>query len=318
MFSSRADYAPLSPVIAELESRNVDVLKLDLSRSMAGDSPYDCALALTAGMEFLTREFTKVRPDLVLLLGDRYETLGAAQIATLFQIPIVHIHGGETSEGSFDDDFRHAITQLASIHFAATEEAFLRLIDTKPSDKIYHVGAPGLDNIKDLPEREFDGPYFLITYHPETKGDKSGHDAILEALEAFPGYGAIWTGVNQDPGFSDIRDAFYSHGNVIVADRMGPKRYLSCMKYAACCIGNSSSFLIEAPALGVPTVNVGDRQKGRLRGPSVTNCAANASDIEAEVFFALNYRGSFNNPYGTPGASKRIADILCGKMALAA
>ena len=305
----------MSPVIAELEKRGVTVQKLNMARSLGGDSPYDCAHALTGSMDFVAGQFEADRPDLVLLLGDRYETLGAAQIATLFRIPIAHIHGGETSEGSFDNEFRHAITQLASVHFVATREARGQvLLFGAHFTSVHLVGAPGLDNIVDLPPREFDGPYFVICYQPVTaRRAERGNLEILKALAPtgpFAAYRAMYVGVNNDPGFLEIRESF--DGRVVQCNGFGPKRYLSLLKYAACCIGNSSSFLIEAPALGVPTVNVGDRQKGRLRGDSVLDAPEDAHEIEGVIACALTFARNmrFTNPYGTPGASKRIAEIL--------
>ena len=305
----------MGPVIRELEARGAEVRKLDLSQRLLDDSPRSCVRALTDGMEFLAREFERDKPDVVLLLGDRYETLGAAQVSTMFRIKIAHIHGGEVTEGSFDNEFRNAITQLAQIHFVSAEAHKVRVLNLGvDADRTYVVGAPGLDNLIDLPPQEFQQPYFLVTYHPATKGEDNGHNAILKALEAFPNHGVVWCGVNNDPGRDEIRTAFYALEHITVADVMTPKRYLSAMKYAACCIGNSSSFLIEAPALGVPTVNVGDRQKGRLRGPSVFDAKEEAFSIEAAIAYVLEPPQSidFTNPYGQPGASKRIAEILTG------
>ena len=319
-FSSRADYAPLYPVISELEKRGAEVMQFDLCTGpMKDDTPLSCSMSLIKGMRYLAAALSYENPDIVLLLGDRYETLGAAQIATLFQIPIAHIHGGETTEGSFDNEFRHAITQLATYHFAATEESAQRIYDMTGNKNVELVGAPGLDNINDLPPREIAQPYFLVTYHPPTKrefdeialvdalNEAHGVDALNEAH----GFAVVWTGVNNDPGKERIFRAF--NRRLVTPDPPGTmpvKKYLSYMKYASCCIGNSSSFLIEAPALGVPSVNVGDRQKGRLHGPSVFDVPEDRDQIVRAIRKALAYKGPFDNPYGGPGASKKIADIL--------
>lgn len=315
--SGRADYAPLVPVIFELEDKGAEVVAINAGFS--GGSSQACCKSLADGIELLARRFEESRPDLILLLGDRYETLGAALAATLFGIPIAHIHGGETTEGSFDDGFRHAVTQLATYHFVSAlehAEIVARLTDKyhRPGlipPNIHVVGAPGLDNIVDLPPREFKQPYFIVTYLPATKSDLSGDWEFIKALESFPEYDAIWTGVNNDPGSNKIRGSF--EGGAFKFVEMHPKRYLSAVKHAACCIGNSSSFLIEAPALGVPSVNVGDRQKGRLKGPSVFQADENALSIRTAINIALAYKGPFDNPYGGPGASKRIAEILMAK-----
>ena len=314
-FSSRADYAPLSPVISELEKRGAEVIQLNLEVGlMKDDTPLSCSFSLTKGMAYIATEFSARKPDIVLLLGDRYETLGAAQIATLFQIPIAHIHGGETTEGSFDNEFRHAITQLATYHFVSAQKHAEFIADMRGDPfKIHVVGAPGLDNINDLPPCNFKGPYFLVTYHPATKRCDNAL-AIRDALKKFPEYRVLWTGVNHDPGFRVIRDALFGISNDFRCNYIGDmdvKGYLSCMKGAACCVGNSSSFLIEAPALGVASVNVGDRQKGRLHGPSVFDVPNEDVDfIIGAIRKALAYKGPFDNPYGGPGASKMIADIL--------
>lgn len=316
-YSSRADYAPLSPVISALEKRGAEVKQFNLDFGlMEDDTPYSCVVSLTKGMEWLASEFSVRKPDIVLLLGDRYETLGSAQVATLFQIPIAHIHGGETTEGSFDNEFRHAITQLATYHFVSAEEHARVVCNQMYStrgrlDNIYLVGAPGLDNINDLPPMEFPRDYFLVTYHPPTKQPFGNPGAIIEALRSFPEYDTVWTGVNNDPGRDAIKKLFYRN-NSFFCGHMGTKRYLSAMKNAACYVGNSSSFLIEAPAFGVPSVNVGDRQKGRLRGPSVFDAPEDKDEIVGAIRKALAYKGPFDNPYGGPGASEKIANILMG------
>lgn len=319
-YSSRADYAPLYPVMSALKKRGAEVWHFSLDDvKVEDDTPYSCCLFLTKWMNRLADRFSKSKPDLVLILGDRYEALGSAQVATLFQIPIAHIHGGETTEGSFDNEFRHAITQLATYHFVSAERHAGLVAAMRGSPLNVHVvGAPGLDNISDLPLREFPGKYFLVTYHPVTKGKSNGHLAIIEALKSFPEYGVVWTGVNNDPGRIEILTSFQNTPGIMVVDDMEPKRYLSAMKYAACCIGNSSSFLIEAPALGVAAVNVGDRQKGRLHGDSVLDAPEDASEISRIISIALNMPDKgvapifYRSPYGGPGASAKIADILMG------
>ena len=312
-FSSRADYAPLYPVISELEKRGAEVIQLNLDVGlMKDDTPLSCSLSLIKGMRYLAAALSYENPDIVLLLGDRYETLGAAQIATLFQIPIAHIHGGETTEGSFDNEFRHAITQLATYHFVSAQKHAEFIADMRGDPfNIHVVGAPGLDNINDLPPCEIAQPYFLVTYHPETKSISDGM-AVMNAINEFPEYGVVWTGVNNDPGRDRIFWAFKpKSGTAGAIGNMPVKQYLSAMKYAACCVGNSSSFLIEAPALGVASVNVGDRQKGRLHGPSVFDVPNEDVDfIIGAIRKALAYKGPFDNPYGGPGASKKIADVL--------
>jgi len=286
--SGRADETPLSPVLRELE--NVSVVNLEgkrLRNCIIQEWPWgDC---------------------LLLVLGDRYEALAAALSATYAQIPIAHIHGGEASFGSFDNQIRDAITKLAHIHFVAAEPMKDRLLDLgeQPS-RIYVTGAPGLDNLTDLPPRTKE-KRFVCTYHPATLSDTSGIYAILRALEEFPDYEVIWTGVNNDPGSEEIRRALKRSD---VRSRLGFRNYVNLARSSAALVGNSSSGIIEAPTLEVPTVNVGPRQDGRLKGSSIFDCTEDQSDIVKALRQALEYTGPFDNPYGEPGASQMIAKIL--------
>jgi UDP-hydrolysing UDP-N-acetyl-D-glucosamine 2-epimerase len=244
------------------------------------------------------------RPDVLLLLGDRFESLGAAYAATHAGVPIAHIHGGEATHGAFDDQLRHAISKLACLHFVAAEPYAERL-RRMGERQIHVVGAPGLDSLTDLPVRKVER-YFVCTYHPCTNVQEDGAGAILEALERFQGYRAIWTGVNADPGSEAVRVALRGQD---VRRLTGREYHLLC-RHAACVVGNSSSGLIEAPFLGVPSVNVGRRQEGRLAGPSVFHALPHAGAIAGAIDDSLLYDGPFDSPYGGSGASQRIADIL--------
>ncbi len=246
----------------------------------------------------------KYAPDVLLLLGDRFETLGAAYAATYARVPIAHIHGGESTWGAFDDQIRHAISKLACLHFVAADEHAAAL-GRMGERNVHVVGAPGLDLLTDLPAREPED-YLVVTYHPPTLAPEGGVEAILEALDAFPDHRAIWTGVNNDPGSRGVKSALVGQDVRNLTDR----EYRLLCRNAAAVVGNSSSGLIEAPAMEVPTVNVGTRQAGRLRGPSVFDCAEEASDIARALDRALVYDGPYDNPYGKPGASQKIIDIL--------
>jgi len=284
-----------------------------------------CTLALPGNFDSLagyaksafaaSERFAKSNYDLLLVLGDRYEILAACGAATVAGIPIAHIHGGEVTEGSFDDALRNAITQLSHIHFVATDDSKNRLIRMgEDKTRIYKVGAPGLDNLVPILE---EGPrnsekYFVVTYHPETLGGVPGQAdiyALVEALKSFSDYEVYWTGVNNDPGGDAIRERIEESG-IGHEVNWPPEGYLRHCRHAACVIGNSSSFIIEAPSLGVPSVDIGDRQKGRQRGPSVMNCRAYTGNIVRTIKWALYYSRSFENPYGQPGASAKIAEIL--------
>ena len=290
MISGRADHTPLAPVIKRLKQ----VYVADLS-SIA---PASCSRAIEP-------HIVQYKPDLMLILGDRAEILGAALTATTLAMPIAHIHGGEASFGSYDNQIRDALTKLSHIHFVAAPEFKIRLVEGLGEDpkRVHVVGAPGLDNLINLPKREPE-KYFVCTYHPATLGKTKIHK-LLEVLDKFTDYHQIWTGVNDDPGSDQIRLALHGRD----CRQLRSRDYHLLCRHAACVVGNSSSGIIEAPTLEVPTVNVGSRQEGRLKGPSVFNCDTIGS-IEMAIKGALNYKGPFDNPYGEPGASAKIAAIL--------
>lgn len=304
--SGRADATPLAPVVRELRGRGHDVEVGGLTDD-AGE-PRDRIAMIEA---CLHRSIWLQRPDLLLVLGDRYETLSACLAATIRNIPIAHIHGGEITRGSFDNQIRDAITKLSHIHFVATQAAATRLMTDldEYDDRVHLVGAPGLDNLVDLPPR-VPTRTLVLTYHPETLGALGGTAAavpIVQALRQFPDYDVIWTGVNNDPGADLINSIFSHHWK---ARKLTAREYHLACRQAAAVIGNSSSGIIEAPTLEVPTVNIGTRQDGREEAASIFTCAALAPQIEEAICRAIEYRGDFANPYGLPGASKKIADIL--------
>ena len=293
--SGRADATPLDPVIKATGAHPLYVGDVGFSGA---------ALRVEGWLD---------KPDLMLLLGDRFETLAACGVATVAKIPIAHIHGGEASFGSFDNQIRDAITKLAHIHFVAAEPMKQRLFDLGEEEhRIHVVGAPGLDNLVGLRQREPE-KYFIVTYHPATLEKKTGVHELIAALKAFPRYKIIWTSTNNDPGADEIREAVRGCPLELLNIPCGEVRleeYVRLCRHAAAVVGNSSSGIIEAPTLEVPTVNVGSRQDGRLKGPSIFDCAEDRSDIENALHDALEYDGPFDNPYGGPGASEKIADIL--------
>jgi UDP-hydrolysing UDP-N-acetyl-D-glucosamine 2-epimerase len=307
--------------------------KVDID--IGDDTPVGVSRSLGLCVAGMAEAFDKLAPDIVVVLGDRYEILAAAEAAMIARIPIGHIHGGEVTEGAMDDAMRHAITKLASLHFVAAEEYRQRVVQLgEDPDQVFNVGAPGIDNIlkldlMPLPELERDlgldlaDGFFLVTYHPATLGEgepgaESGE--MLLALDEFRDHKVIVTGVNADPGHDRIAGLLSDYANrhpkrVTLHASLGQVRYLSAMKHAAAVIGNSSSGIIEAPALGVPTVNVGDRQKGRLLAPSVIDCSGEAKAISSAIARALNpeFRAGLGDmalPYGEGGASRKIKDRL--------
>jgi UDP-hydrolysing UDP-N-acetyl-D-glucosamine 2-epimerase len=279
--------------------------------------------------------FERNKPDLLVLLGDRYEILAAAQAALLARVPIAHIHGGEVSEGAFDESIRHAVTKMAHWHFVAAEPYRKRVVQLgEPPETVFCFGAPGLDLLNELkwmgrPDLESDfgialnPPLFLITYHPVTLSDASPavvmHE-ILAALEDFPCGSMIFTYPNADTGgkaLIDCIDDFVARHPTCARARasLGQRRYLSLMRHADVILGNSSSGLIEAPALGRATVNIGDRQKGRLKATSVIDTGEARAEIAAGIAAALapEFRSRLPETvslYGHGNVSARIKDTL--------
>jgi UDP-N-acetylglucosamine 2-epimerase (non-hydrolysing) len=310
------------PINARVDMR----LDADDAESAAGSA----ALALSG----TARALTRLQPDVLVLLGDRYELLAAAQAAVLAGIPIAHVHGGEATEGAIDDSIRHALTKLAHWHFPAAEPYAERIRQMgETSERVWNVGAPALDNIAALDPEPLEAleaflglslhaPSFLVTYHPVTlvaDGGLLAMRSLLTVLDDMAGTVVI-TGVNADPGARAIREALqtFAQANrerVVLVESLGARRYLSLMHYVEAVVGNSSSGLIEAPAVGVPTVDIGSRQQGRLRAPSVLHCGESAVEIRDALERATtpSHRALAalrHTPYGTPGAARRIVDVL--------
>jgi len=276
----------------------------------------------------------KLAPDMLVLLGDRFEILSAAVAATLLNIPVAHIHGGEITAGAFDDAIRHAITKMASLHFVAAEPYRRRVIQMGENpDVVFNVGAPGLDLASAVPaigrtelaaQLGLSGPerFLLITLHPTTarpESDAANVAALLGALGDIGDRSFVFTGVNADPGYRAIDDAIRD----FVARRpkqarlfasLGSERYWAALRLADAVVGNSSSGIVEAPAAGVPSINIGDRQLGRLRAASIIDCPADPAVIGAALRTILEGRFRVDPeqqlPYGRGGASQKIAATL--------
>lgn len=300
-----------------------------------GDMPVDISKAMARALSGIGHALSELKPDLVMLLGDRYEILAAAQAAMLNSIPIGHIHGGELTEGAIDDSMRHAITKMSHLHFTAAEPYRQRVVQMGENpNNVYNVGAVGLDNIVRLPlldrnelseslNFQLVAPYFLVTFHPETVDSKESGRAVnelLAALDNFSAHRLVITGVNADPGYSQIsaklRAYAQNHSDrVLIRKSLGQLHYLSAMKHCAAVIGNSSSGIIEAPGFPVPTVNIGNRQKGRIRAESIFDCNPSRKNIIDAINMALsaNLRdGIVSTPslFNQGGASKKIMQVL--------
>jgi UDP-N-acetylglucosamine 2-epimerase (non-hydrolysing) len=300
-----------------------------------GDTPKAITTSMGVGLIGFAEAFDTLKPDVVVVLGDRTEIFAAAQAAMVARIPIAHIHGGELTEGLIDEAIRHAITKMAHLHFVSAEEYRKRVIQLgEAPDRVWNVGAPGLDAIRKATlldrtalsqQLDFDltKPFFLVTYHPVTLADHAddpGAEALFAALETFPDHQVVITGVNADAGHEAIRKrivafAAANPGRVLERTSLGQLRYLSAMALTDAVIGNSSSGLIEAPALKVPTVNIGERQRGRLRASRVIDVDPDKAAIIAAITKALGpeFRAmtkAATSLFGDGTASDRMVRVL--------
>ncbi|MHC0055498.1 UDP-N-acetylglucosamine 2-epimerase [Actibacterium sp. D379-3] len=269
------------------------------------------------------------RPDLMLVLGDRYEILGAVTAALLSKVPVAHIAGGDVTEGAFDDSIRHAMTKMSALHFTTTEEAATRVrqMGETPA-RVFVTGSPGIDQVLAVPRMgraaffdsvglEPQARNFVITLHPATlSADNAAMArAMLDALDAWPRAGLIFTGSNADPGAAEldeiIRAWVAGREHAVCHASLGSARYFSALAHCDLVLGNSSSGLAEAPSFGIPTVNIGDRQARRVRAASVIDCAPEAGAIRAAIDTALagDWSGTVNS-YGDGQAAPRIVAHL--------
>ena len=295
---------------------------------------FDVAHQVGEGTVAIAEAFSELEPDVVVILGDRYEMFAAASAAFFLDIPILHVHGGEVTSGAFDDAIRHVISQLSHVHAVAAPEYRERLIRAGANPETVHViGGLGVDAVYSLTlssredlERELNleltEPLFLVTYHPVTRADhdtKQDVKALVAALDLYPDATVVFTMPNTDPEHQEIVEilelAVSSRNKWFLFPSLGSKRYLSLMTHASVVIGNSSSGFTEAPSVGTPTVNIGPRQDGRLAAASVLSCGPQFSEISETIDRALDedfvrsIEGS-GSPYGRPGAVEAIVGIL--------
>lgn len=279
--------------------------------------------------------FEELKPDLLVVLGDRYEIFAAVSTAMIMNIPIAHLHGGETTEGAFDEAIRHSITKMSHLHFTAANEYKNRVIQLgeNPS-RVFNVGGMGIENIKRLnllSKEEFEKSIdfklnkknILITFHPVTLENfsaKEQFNELLKALDELTDTNLIFTKANSDTNGRVINEMIdeYVKNNSFKAvgfSSLGQLRYLSALQYMDCVVGNSSSGLCEAPSFKIATINIGDRQKGRLKASSVIDCEPLKDEILKAIFKAYtndfqNILKSSVNPYGDGCASLKIVEIL--------
>jgi GDP/UDP-N,N'-diacetylbacillosamine 2-epimerase (hydrolysing) len=359
---TRADYGLLKPLLDEIEQdqdlqlqllvsgthlapefgNTVQLIREDgfhIDAAVAvlsvDDSDLGTCRAISTGVAEYALALKQLQPDIMVLLGDRFEAFAAATAALVCRIPLAHLHGGETTEGACDEAFRHAISKMSSLHFTATEEYRRRVIQLgEQPDRAFTVGAIGLHYLKSTAllsrdelatalDFDLNRTTALITFHPATLDaipPEHQFKELLAALDEIDALSLIFTKANADPGGRAINrliDAYVVKrpGRAIASASLGHLRYLSAL---ACCdlvVGNSSSGLIEAPSFGTPTVNIGDRQKGRIRASSVIDCPADKGAIVTACRRALtpgfqDRAKGVANPYYQAGTAKKIKEII--------
>jgi len=359
---TRAEYGLLKPLITEIN--NTDDMNLQLvvtgmhlspefgltyqeierdgfeivernEMLLSSDTPNGITKSIGLAIIGFADIFTRIVPDIVVILGDRFEVFAAATAAMIHRIPIAHIHGGELTEGVIDDAIRHSITKMSTLHFTSTEQYRKRVIQMgEQPDRVFCVGALGVENIKKqklLDKRELeqsiqfslDIPYIIVTFHPVTLENNTAEiqcQNLLSALDQFREYHIIFTKANADMGGRIINKKIDEYVNLnrdraIVVASLGMVRYLSALKYCEMVIGNSSSGLLEAPSFRIPTVNVGDRQKGRVRGKSVIDCGWTTKEIvdaiqTAKMMINTGKLKNEVNPYEGVNTSNTILQLL--------
>lgn len=318
--------------VCEIEKDNFDI-KERISILMSENNGENIAKAMGILMINLCQTFSRLKPDLVLVLGDRYELLSVVNTAAVMNIPIAHISGGEITEGASDDQIRHAITKMAHIHFPGAEVYGKNIINMgEEAWRVFNVGDPGIENIKNnkyLSKEELkaslgvdvDENTLLITYHPvtlEINELPKQIEGLISALKRID-KNMIITYPNSDNGskliINELIKFSKENTNVHLFENLGVRRYLSVLKLCGAVVGNSSSAIVEAPFLKVPAVNIGNRQKGRLMADNIIQCGYSSFDIEEAIKKALSreFRDkaeNVNSLYGEGNTSKEITSIL--------
>ena len=298
-------------------------IKIDLNN----DRPSGIINSMSISLNKFSKALNVIKPDLVILLGDRYEIFCAATAATLLKIPIAHLHGGESTEGAIDEVLRHAITKMSYYHFTAADEYKKNVIQLGENPKrVFKVGGLGVDGIKSfklLKKKEHEKNLKIkVNFHPETNCillPKNQINEILKSISKFKKVQFIFTMPNADTGnnqiFNEIKKFVNKNENCHFFISLGQKNFLSLMKYSCAMLGNSSSGLLEMPTFKKPTIDVGDRQKGRLKSGTIITVPFNNLKIEKAIIkiFDKNFLNKMKfttNPYGNGGAVKKIIDIL--------
>jgi len=359
---SRAEYGLLKPLLAEIDndknlrlqllitgmhlSKDFGLTYRDIKKdgfcidetidiALSSDTPVAISKSMALAVSGFAKTYHSLKPDIVVLLGDRFEIFAAAAAAHVSRIPIGHIHGGEVTKGVVDDAFRHSITKMSQLHFTSIETYRRRVIQLGESpERVFNVGALGLDNIKKLKllskkvlEKElnfkFNKHNLLVTYHPVTLEKDTSEwqfKNLLDVVDELNDTNIIFTKANADTDGRIInrmldRYASKRSDKTVVFPSMGQLKYLSTMRFADAVVGNSSSGIIEAPSFKVGTIDIGDRQKGRIKPGSVVWCEPTKKSIRKA--FKRLYSSQFQNqlrrvinPYGDGNTAKRIKRIL--------
>lgn len=318
---------------SEVEKDFPDVFRVD--SLSASNTPEGISASIASGIVGFTELFSELKPDLLLVLGDRYEIFAAAVAAMTARIPIAHLHGGETTEGAIDEAIRHSITKMSHIHLTGAEPYRKRVIQLGENPElVFNVGGMGVAGIHDfkpLSRKELEESidfrlgekFFLVTFHPVTlEGGSSAAQfgELLKALDTRKDTSVIFTAANADAGGTEINSMIQQYvsenpDRCVYIESMGKKRYLSALSHTDAVVGNSSSGLAEAPSFRVPTVNIGSRQAGRIRAESVIDCEPDEKSISEAI--GRIYTDSFRkellksvNPYGEGDNIRKIIKIL--------
>jgi GDP/UDP-N,N'-diacetylbacillosamine 2-epimerase (hydrolysing) len=301
---------------------------------LSADTAVATAKSMGLGMIGFADALRDLSPDLLVVLGDRFEIFAAVSAALVARIPVAHLHGGETTEGAYDEAFRHSITKMSHLHFVAAEEYRRRVVQLgEQPDRVFLVGGLGVDAIQrvalmDRAEVEdslgvqFGARSLLVTFHPATLDDASAAhqmDELLAALDALPDTLLIFTMPNADTGgrvlIGQVERFVAAHPMAVAFKSLGQRRYFSCLRFVDGVVGNSSSGLAEVPSFGKGTINIGERQRGRLKADSVIDASAEREVIRDAI--RLLYSAEFQarlpgvrNPYGDGGAASAIVQVL--------
>ena len=358
---SRAEYGILKPLLQNLKKNKQFKLQLIVTGShlsnefgmtvkeiendqfridkkieilLSSDTKISISKSVGLGLISFSETIEDLSPDLILILGDRYEIFAAAIASMILNIPIAHLHGGELTIGAIDDSFRHCITKMSSIHFAASLEYQKRIVQLGENPKnVFNVGGLGVENIKKIKLKnkeeleqdlkiKFLKKNLMITFHPETLGDISTQNQIkelLDALNEFKDTLMIFTMPNADNDsriiIESIKEFVYKFPNSIFFKSLGALNYLSCLQFVDGVVGNSSSGIIEVPSFKIGTVNIGNRQSGRIKSKSIIDCNVNKKEIIRAINNLYDYKFKKSienslNPYGDGETSSKIIDIL--------